>query len=505
MENRPASRTVTAYARGLYLAQIFQLAVAAIAILAVVIGGYMVVKQRNELRAIAAEREKEEIRLVEITAEQEIKLQLNETLTGAMVAMSEARPDDAFASELAYSRALNELETALALLPEEPADAATDTRPDTWKDTRQTIGRMMVGTLTSAQRLPQAIAVQQTLLARETSGTEVWAGYAIGLATLHCQAGDTAAAAAILTAELQAGFPDLLNDNAFVTACGAIAPPPPVRTRPDLSSDDKSLDFEDLLETPAPSGAITRVFLHIRTENQRRAAANIAARLCENHSLSVPGIELVAAPRGYPPNARAIYYYPDQAADAAAIAAIVQAESAGLGISGWNQPLEARLYQAENLPRDRVEIWLPDTGGDAASLGPGQHSCRARLTPAQEISQYVRELNDPESANRLNAGQQVTNALRSDAASATIDTLLRELEGENLQALSTTGRFNVLYMLNTVPDWQSRPQASRLSAALANIEGRAATVAIGGQTRDCIDKLKTKLSGGAAPDTCGGR
>ncbi|MFN7179770.1 hypothetical protein [Hyphomonas sp.] len=501
MEERPASRTVTAYARGLYLAQIFQLAVAAIAILAVAIGGYMVVKQRNELRAIAAEREKEEIRLVEITAEQEIKLQLNETLTAAMVAMSEARPDDAFGSELAYSRALNELETALALLPEEPAEAASDA----WKNTRQTIGRMMVGTLTSAQRLPQAIEVQKALLARETPGTEIWAGYAIGLAALHCQSGDTASAAAILTAELQAGFPDLLNDNAFVTACGAIAPPPPAPEMPDRSGGDKSVGFDDLLETPAPSGAITRVFLHIRTENQRRAAANIAARLCENRSLSVPGIELVAAPRGYPPNARAIYYYPDQAADAAAIAAIVQAEIAGLGIGSWNQPLEARLYQAENLPRDRVEIWLPDIGGDAASLGPGQHSCRARLTPAQEISQYVRELNDPESANRLNAGQQVTNALRSDAAASTIDTLLAELEGERLQALSATGRFNVLYMLNTVPDWASRPQADRLTAALATIEGRSATVAIGGQTRDCIDKLKTKLSGGAAPDTCGGR
>lgn len=501
MEDRPASRTVTAYARGLYLAQIFQLAVAAIAILAVIIGGYMVVKQRNELRAIAAEREKEEIRLVEITAEQEIKLQLNETLTAAMVAMSEARPDDAFASELAYSRALNELETALALLPEEPADAATDA----WKDTRQTIGRMMVGTLTSAQRLPQAIDVQKTLVAREAAGTEIWASYSIGLAALHCQAGDKAAATAIITAELQAGFPDLLNDNAFVTACGNIAPPPPDRSQPDLSSDDKSIDFEDLAESPAPSGAITRVFLHIRTEGQRRAAANIAARLCDNRGLSVPGIELVAAPRGYPPNARAIYYYPDQAADAAAIAAIVQAEIAGLGLNSWNLPLEARLYQADNLPRDRVEIWLPETGGDAAGLGPGQQSCRARLTASQEISQYVRELNDPESANRLNAGQQVTNALRSENASATIDTLLAQLEGDNLQALSATGRFNVLYMLNSVSDWSSRPQAPRLSAAIATMEARSATVAIGGQTRDCIDKLKTKLSGGAAPDTCGGR
>lgn len=501
MEERPASRTVTAYARGLYLAQIFQLAVAAIAILAVVIGGYMVVKQRNELRAIAAEREKEEVRLGEITAEQEIKLQLNETLTAAMVAMSEARPDDAFGSELAYSRALNELETALSLLPEEPTDASIDV----WKETRQTIRRMMVGALTSAQRQPQAIDVQKALLARETAGSAAWATYSIRLAALHCQFGDKTSAAAIVTAELQAGFPDLMNDNAFVTACGAIAPLLPAPEMPDRSGGVKSVDFDDLLEPSAPSGAITRVFLHIRTESQRRAAANIAARLCENRNLSVPGIELVPAPRGYPPNARAIYYYPDQAADAAAIAAIVQSEIAGLGIGGWNQPLEARLYQAENLPRDRVEIWLPETGGDAASLGPGQHSCRARLTPTQEISQYVRELNDPESANRLNAGQQVTNALRSDAASATIDTLLAQLEGDNLLALSATGRFNILYMLNTVPDWQSRPQADRLSAALTTIEGRSATVAIGGQTRDCIDKLKTKLSGGVAPDTCGGR
>jgi hypothetical protein len=500
MEDRPASRTVTAYARGLYLAQIFQLAVAAIAILAVVIGAYMVSKQREELKRISDTRQTEEVRLGEITEEQQTRLAINETLTAALIAMSEARPGDAFASELAYSRAFDTLDKALAQVPGEPLTGGEDP----WKETRQTIRRMMVGTLSSAQRLPQAITIQEELLSREQAGTPAWATYSIGLASLHCEAGDAAAAATIVTPELQAAFPDLLNDNAYITACGSLSSPAPDRSAGSAEAEGPAIPSEPAEAAPASSG-ISRVYLHIRQESQRRAAANVAERLCKYQGLSVLGIELVAAPRGYPVTPRAIYYYPDQVVDAATIAAIVQLEIQELGLSSWDRPFDARLYQADNLPRDRVEIWLPETGGDAAGLGPGKASCTAKLAPAEEVARLVRQLNEQSSADRLSAGQQISVALRGENPAPVIDALLAQLEGANLQALSATGRFNVLYMLNVLPDWQSLPQAERLSAALATIEGRAATVAIGGQTRDCIDKLKTKLSGGAAPDTCGGR
>ncbi len=495
MEERPASRTVTAYARGLYLAQVFQLAVAVIAILAVVIGGYMVNKQRQELTAAKLELEAAEARLGDVQEETGANLSVNERLVAATVALSEARPGDEFGSELAYSRAFDELDAALAEIPSAPLDGSTDN----WKETRQIIRKMMVGTLTSGGRVEQAINIQSEIVTREEVGSEVWAAYTIGLAALQCEAGNYDAAAVLVTDAFKEAHPDQLNDNAYLTYC-ASAPATDGLT-------DDTPDSRAPEEGPAPASAGIRVvYLHIRDEQQRRAAANIAEKLCEN-GLSVAGIELVPPPRGYPNTPRAIYYYPDQVGDALTIATSVQIASGALGLSAWDRPIDTRLYQAENLPRDRVEIWLPETGGTDASLGAGKPSCTARLADSSQIARLIADLNAEDAPTRLSAGQQIASVIRSSERGAGLAALVSQLESPQLEQLSATGRFNILYMLNLADSWQSEPAGGRLQAAINKIEqnGAAGRGAIGGQTRDCLDKLKLKLAGDTAPDTCGGR
>ena len=56
------------------------------------------------------------------------------------------------------------------------------------------------------------------------------------------------------------------------------------------------------------------------------------------------------------------------------------------------------------------------------------------------------------------------------------------------------------------PAWAQRPEKARLAQALATLRERAATrgIAIGSQTRDCLDSLAAKLEGRPAGDRCGG-
>lgn len=495
MTDRPTSRTVTAYARGLYLAQVFQLAVAVIAILAVVIGGYMVKQQTERLNATKNELAEANIRLGAVKEETGTNLSLNERLVAATVALSEAHTGDAFGSELAYTRAFEELTKALAEVPAAPTETATDE----WTATRQTIRKMMVGTLTSGKRYPEAIGIQSELVARSEAGSENWATYSAELAALHCQVGDFGAASAIVTDAFREAHPEQLNNNAYKTNCAGA----PQMAAPGAAADDAAAEAEDA--APASVG-IRIVYLHIRQEDQRRAAANIAEQLCSN-GLTVRGIELVAPPRGYPATPRAIYYYPDQLNDAQTIASAVQNAAGKLGLPAWNRSIDTRLYQAENLPRDRVEIWLPDTGGTNASLGAGVSSCKARVAASSQIAQLVADLNAADSPTRLAAGQQIATVIRSSESAAGLDALVGQLESPQVEKLSATGRFNVLYMLNLAETWKGLPAASRLSAALDQMEQNAASgrAAIGGQTRDCIDKLKLKLAGNQAPDACGGR
>lgn len=101
-------------------------------------------------------------------------------------------------------------------------------------------------------------------------------------------------------------------------------------------------------EEAAEAYKIRLVFLHIRNEAERERAQQLAGTL-QQAGYTVRRIELV--PRAYREGVR--YYYNEQAAEAQRISAIV-----GEAIA-HELPLRSLVGVYENLPRDRVEVWLP--------------------------------------------------------------------------------------------------------------------------------------------------
>ncbi|MGE0830004.1 MAG: hypothetical protein AB7O04_11705, partial [Hyphomonadaceae bacterium] len=104
---------------------------------------------------------------------------------------------------------------------------------------------------------------------------------------------------------------------------------------------------------------ITRVFLHIRSEADRDEAQRLAESL-QREGFRVPGIELVAEPRGYGANVR--YYYGPQEAQAGAITQRVLGAAASAGLSQWGEwrpNLVSLAGRYDRLPRNQIEVWLP--------------------------------------------------------------------------------------------------------------------------------------------------
>jgi fermentation-respiration switch protein FrsA (DUF1100 family) len=113
------------------------------------------------------------------------------------------------------------------------------------------------------------------------------------------------------------------------------------------------------------------VYLHIRNESDRADAERLAQAL-RQAGYRVPGIELVAEPRGYGANVR--YYYEQQSEQSRAIAdAVVNAARAsGLAVwSDWRPELRSLAGQYDRLPRDRVEVWLPPREQTVRRRSPG--------------------------------------------------------------------------------------------------------------------------------------
>lgn len=145
-------------------------------------------------------------------------------------------------------------------------------------------------------------------------------------------------------------------------------------------------------------------------------------------------------------------------------------------------------------------------GDNNAGGGSGAAVTEPISQPRTEGSLIAR-LSADNARERITAGQEVVEAIRGGRGDALLGELVAELDGERLQQLSASGRFNVLYMLNVYDDWTNSPYASQLGAALARMETREADgVRIGAQTQDCIDRLQRKLSGERnVGDRCGGR
>ncbi|MEM7639315.1 MAG: hypothetical protein AAF269_09645, partial [Pseudomonadota bacterium] len=142
-------------------------------------------------------------------------------------------------------------------------------------------------------------------------------------------------------------------------------------------------------------------------------------------------------------------------------------------------------------------------GAAPSSAGSGSVSA-AEQKAADDL---VARLNSTDRDTRIQAGQRVANALRETDNAAVLRSLVIQLERPARDALSASGRFNILYMINLSDGWERAEIESDLRAAIVDIKDRAnAGVAIGNQTRDCLTKIDRRLDGDdTASRRCGGR
>lgn len=113
----------------------------------------------------------------------------------------------------------------------------------------------------------------------------------------------------------------------------------------------------------------------------------------------------------------------------------------------------------------------------------------------------VAEMNSTDKPTRLAAGAEVAETVRRGDNENILEALVSAVEAPTVQGLTSTGRFNTLYMMNVQPDWQGTRWENRLRAALQRMTDRTQ---VGPQTEDCINRLRDKLNGlSAVPDVCG--
>jgi len=112
------------------------------------------------------------------------------------------------------------------------------------------------------------------------------------------------------------------------------------------------------------------------------------------------------------------------------------------------------------------------------------------------VDRLVAELNSPDKATRLAAGQAVTGIVRSPGNDAMLRALSDQLEPTKFASLSAAGRVNILYMLNANRAWASSPLAPGLNERLeAILAPNKIGLILGGQASQCIEILRAQLAG----------
>ncbi len=214
---------------------------------------------------------------------------------------------------------------------------------------------------------------------------------------------------------------------------------------------------------PPPSAPL--VYLQFADASQRADVDRLRQQL-ERSNYRSPGAELV---RQVPDRSELRYF---RAADAAA-AGQLAAELAGWGLPGV-VPRFAPGFQT-NAQRQQFELWL------------------ARPAATAELARLAQDLDAPDKARRLAAGQALQS--RWLASPDAIAAVLALLDAGRIEALTETGRLNALYFLTrTVLTAWTPDLAQQGRAALARIAAREkAGVAVGAQTRAEIDRLTAVL------------
>jgi hypothetical protein len=362
MAEKDGASTVRALVRGTRTALYVQLLVAVLALGATIWAIMALPPTLQKLQQARAETE-------QLGKEKSALTRANADLRAERDGLERAMP---YLKTAHRAWARNSLEQALAAFNDALGEAPND--PDTLSSMAQVQAAL--------GRFGDAAATMR--LAIDKAGADsAFVDYA-RQATYSCRAGGAAQGQAALQSAPQ-GFASALNgaDLAaaraeLVAACGAAvlgsaqpqAPmagePPPLADRPPPppSSSESAANSRRIgLGTRAVRDAldpykIKIVYLHIRDESDRADAERVAGAL-RAANYRVPGIELVAAPRGYGASVR--YYYAAQATEAHTIAGQVSAAVRDLNITGWTgwTPRETPLGGYERLPRDRLEVWLP--------------------------------------------------------------------------------------------------------------------------------------------------
>ena len=341
-----------------------------------------------------------------------------------------------------------------------------------------------------AEDLDRAIALAAGVLREPRLAREQRFANTVALATFYCEKPNAAAVQSLLDKTFVAECPQVGANGVLPEACrtlaGVAAPPVP-------AFDAAGAD---------PAWRVRTVYLQIAADADRAWAAKLALALCEA-GYDAPGIETVDAAK-VGRDGQLVYYYEAQASEAAWLAG-------SLGAPWKRSPPIRRLTGFTNLDRHTVELWLPALDRSAGAPPEADtlrrfKGCLAQGRDAGSVDRLVAQLVSDNRQDRLSAGQSLANRVRGDDDAEVIATLLAQLEGQRLDHLSAAGRLNVLYLLNVEPVWAQRPEKARLAQALATLRERAATrgIAIGSQTRDCLDSLAAKLEGRPAGDRCGG-
>lgn len=164
-----------------------------------------------------------------------------------------------------------------------------------------------------------------------------------------------------------------------------------------------STESEDLFD-------VRQVFLHIRSEQDRARAIEIARGLCEA-GYFMPGIQVIGEPRAYPEQGSVRYYYPVQETEAGRVAQTARAAAQQSGVNAWAQLGAPQVLSGfSDLPGDRIEVWLPPlTAAAAETDAPGRRGFTC--TPLVRVAAPFNGLTAAESAQRQAARADLARAL----------------------------------------------------------------------------------------------
>jgi len=330
-ETKDGASTVRALVRGTRTALYVQLLVAVLALGAIVFALVTLQRVRGEVTQAEAARDTAVQELGDAQKLREALVSSTQTLLQGRDALSEGR-----------------FEPAVLLLQESVAQYDGDA----------TAWSLLAQALHGLQRNAEAVPAMRRAIGIDSSRF----GDHARLATYLCLSGDDAGARQAVEAAPE-GFAAALRQDAdladvrgeYARACTIVVGLDQAGAGPSAPGTTTGAPVAD-----ADPYKVRIIYVHIREESDRPDAERLRARL-RAAGYRVPGIQLVAAPRGYGANLR--YYYEPQAQEAAAITGIVAEALRADGITGWSgwSPRNVSLASGyENLPRDRVEVWLPE-------------------------------------------------------------------------------------------------------------------------------------------------